>query len=163
MGEGCDRTGRASSRPAVKTRVRCDRPGRVDPGALDSVRGGIVAWLFYVAIGRYGERRRDLRRTPAAAAVWLGWTSAEGFVAVPGVLLDVSRGGGRIVLPERPPWRRPVWVYSEASEVPACVRSELVGLTPAPSGNFAARLRFRDHASTVFLQAVLCGGQKNQT
>jgi hypothetical protein len=140
--------------------VRLDKP--FDPGA-EAVEppkpeyGGLIDMLRK-AIGSVSrDRRGAFRHDVVARDIWVGWWTGEHFDAVLGQLLNLSRSGAMIVLGYRPPRRQPIWIYKEVGSTLACVRGQLVGLNPAPNGEFSARFRFSSPCPTVLCQSALCG------
>lgn len=98
-----------------------------------------------------------VRHPVVETEIWLGWWVDDDFGAVPGRLVNLSRSGAMVLLPERPPWNQPVWFYRKINDVTVHARSQLVGVMPAPGGAFRARFRFAAYCPTELCLAALCG------
>jgi hypothetical protein len=103
------------------------------------------------------ERRGGMRHAAVAHEIWVGWSTATHFVALDGLLVNISRGGARIVLGDRPPRDRPVWVYKEIRSVVSSVRGDVLGMTPAPGGAYAVRVQFTTPCPTLLCESAVCG------
>jgi hypothetical protein len=103
------------------------------------------------------ERRGGVRHPVAAHEIWVGWSSRDQFVALDGMMINISRGGALILLKDRPPRNRPVWVYKDVAGDVRSVRGNVVGLTPAPGGAYAVRFRFATPCPTALCESAVCG------
>jgi hypothetical protein len=104
------------------------------------------------------ERRGGVRHPVASREIWVGWSARDQFVALDGMMINISRGGALVLLKDRPPRDRPVWVYKDVAGVVRSVRGEVVGFTPAPGGAYAVRFRFATPCPTALCESVVCGG-----
>ena len=103
------------------------------------------------------ERRGGMRHPAVSQDIWVGWATRNQFEALDGLLINISRGGALIVLRNRPPRDRPVWVYKEIASSVWSVRGEVVGFTPAPGGAFAVRFQFATPCPTRLCESAVCG------
>jgi hypothetical protein len=86
----------------------------------------------------------------------VGWWDADDFGVVKARLIDLSRGGARVVMEVKPPSREPIWFYKESGDAIATVRGYVVRRDAAVNGAFMVRFRFASECPTFFCQAVLC-------
>jgi len=125
------------------------------PGAAAVERPGRFLAFFRAIRSERRDRRRAPRHEAVEPEVWVGWRREDGFLAVPGRLVDISRGGARVVLPHRPPGNRPVWIYKGKTGGLGPVRAATVSLTPAPDGAFSVRFEFQSPCPTPLWEGVL--------
>lgn len=102
--------------------------------------------------------RRAYPRFPAADdRVWLGWWATDSrFAAVAARLVDVSRGGARLMVAEPPPAADYVWIRS-ADPQASCVQGEVLEVSRPDRGDFVARVRFLDGCPDDFFDLVTRG------
>ena len=166
-----DRTYRESQRKIRLGRsgpkdVRVDRPFGSEPlpdAPPEAGNLGLLELLRRAIAGDPGDRRSSVRHETGRAELWVGWWSGDHFGATIGRLLDLSRGGARVVLSAKPPRKQPVWLYKEVGTTLSFVRGDLVGINPAPGGEFCARFRFAAHCPTLLCQALICGDHLTPT
>jgi hypothetical protein len=162
-----DRTYRESHRKIRLGRsgpkhVRVDRPFGSEPPAdapAEVGNPGLLELLKRAIAGDRGDRRSSVRH----ATGQVGWWSGDQFGATIGRLLDLSRGGARVILSAKPPRKQSVWLYKEVGTTLSFVRGDLVGIGPAPGGEFCARFRFAAHCPTLLCQALICGDHLTPT
>lgn len=138
--------------------LRIDRPFEAEPTPepVELPRARLIDMLRRAISGNHGERRSSVRHDVANSELWIGWWTDDHFGANRARLLNLSRGGARVVMTNRPPKREPVWLYKEVGTTLSFVRGDLVGVTPAPGGLFCARFRFSTHCPTLLCQALIC-------
>ena len=166
-----DRTYRESHRKSRASRsgpkqVRVDRPfGSEPPSDAPAEAGnpGLLGLLRRAIAGNKGDRRSSVRHDTGHAELWVGWWTDDHFGATLGRLLDLSRGGARVVLAAKPPRKQSVWLYKEVGTTISVVRGDLVGMTPSPGGEFCVRFRFATHCPTLLCQALICGDHLDPT
>jgi hypothetical protein len=152
---------RIKLRRAGQKLVRLDRPGDLEEGAeaREEAVGGngrLIDLILKAIRANPADRRRDFRHDAVEHEVWVGWWTRDDFGAVPGYLLNISRGGAQIVLDCRPPRKRAVWVYKDIGSTLATVSAQVAGHTPAPGGAYCVRFRFASPCPTVLSRSVLC-------
>ncbi|MFO0954243.1 MAG: hypothetical protein U0835_24415 [Isosphaeraceae bacterium] len=142
--------------------VRLDSPFAPPPGPGDRPTGtpesgGLLDLIRKAIQASTRERRGAVRHDAVERDIWVGWWTGEHFGAVQGRLVNISRSGALIVMGSKPPKRQPIWLYKEVGEALACVRAEVVGVTPAPSSEYTSRFRFAVPCPTILCQAAVCG------
>lgn len=143
--------------------VRLDRPLLGEPENPNAANtdpadeGSRLFRMIWKAI-RYddSDRRRARRHAAEEPEVWLGWWAGDQFGAVSGEVVDISRGGARLIVPDKPPRKQPLWLYKEVDGALTCVRAEVLAVTPSPKGHHSVRLRFEVPCPTSICQAVVC-------
>ena len=127
------------------------------PTAAASDSSGLWAMIWKKVNAKAEERRGGTRHEAVSHEIWLGWSTRSEFVSLDGLLLNISRGGALLILKERPPRDRPIWVYKKVCSVVPSVRGEVVATTPAPGGAFAVRVKFAIPCPTILCESAVCG------
>jgi hypothetical protein len=139
---------------------RVDKPSHslIGPDPKPVAENGRLWNLIWGKVNAAAQERRGGVRHPVVShEIWAGWSTRDQFVALDGMLVNISRGGALILLQDRPPRDRPVWVYKKVMGVVWSVRGEVVGFTPAPGGAFAVRFRFATPCPTALCESAVCG------
>lgn len=123
------------------------REGRAAPANL---LGAFRDW-------QAADRRQSPRHEPAGnkARVWVGWWDGDAFPIQRGTLLDLSRGGARVILPQRPPAGQAVWACVGSPEPSDSIEAKVLGDARGPSGQIT-RLKFDAPCPASFFQALGC-------
>jgi hypothetical protein len=74
-------------------------------------------------------------------------------------MLDISRAGAALTVPDRPPLRvlTKVCLRLVGSEPTPWVEAVVLGVEPDESGQFRVRLKFNDPCPTYFLRVAVLG------
>jgi PilZ domain len=139
---------------------RLDKPSHalVESDPERDVENGRLWNLIWGKVSAAAQERRGGVRHPVVShEIWVGWSARDQFVALDGVMVNISRGGALILLKDRPPRDRPVWVYKDVAGLVRSVRGEVVGFTPAPGGAYAVRFRFATPCPTILCESAVCG------
>jgi hypothetical protein len=119
----------------------------------------LLGFLRARALARPVERRRDPRCDAAERPARLVWEVAGEAVERPAQVLDVSRGGARLAVPEPPPVGQAVRLYLEgAGPLPRVDATVLEVVTP-PDRPPQLRLGFRGPCPVSFFRAIVLGDE----
>ena len=159
------------SRRGTRVRIDAGSGGPAAPGQDLAPGRGSLLRAFHAwggPLGRKGplissgpepepERRAEPRHNPAECLAWVGWRTWRGFRMNDAVLINLSRGGARVFLDERPPQGRAVWVFLEAPGRNAVVKAQSLDVKAAPTGQFSARVEFLEVCPYALFEAAVCG------
>ncbi|MFO0910345.1 MAG: hypothetical protein U0794_18705 [Isosphaeraceae bacterium] len=118
--------------------------------------GWLFEFLRRAIQARSRDRRGALRHNVVNRDVWVGWWTRDDFGAVAGSLVNLSRGGALVTIPQRPPKRQSIWLYKEVDDALVCARGEMVDHVAAPQGAYNVRLKFAAPCPTILCEAALC-------
>ncbi len=143
--------------PAGRPDVRPDRAEGVAGSGTPTKEAQLLGLLRARAASKR-ERRWSPRFSAVEHRAWLGWWRTEGaYSIVAARLLDVSRGGARVVLAEAPPEDHPVWVCLGAPRPIDCVRGITLEVRLEREGGYGVRVRFVGSCPDVFYRAAVHG------
>jgi hypothetical protein len=166
-GESDDLGRERDRRSRQGTRVRIDE-GSASGDDLAPGRGSLLrafsAWerpadtgLPSERVEPATERRAEPRHHHVECLAWVGWKIWRGFRMNDALLINLSRGGARIFLDEKPPLGRPVWVFLETPDNQAIIKAEVRDIETTPQGQCLARVGFLEPCPYALFEAAVCG------
>jgi hypothetical protein len=103
------------------------------------------------------DRRLEPRHHHVECLAWVGWKIWRGFRTKDAVLINLSRGGARIFLDEKPPTGRPVWVFLETPGNTAIIKAEVRDTETTRQGQCLVRVGFLEVCPYALFEAAVCG------
>jgi hypothetical protein len=138
--------------------VRFDAPAAA--GADGLVRRG-VGLVRSLVVARAGvcrvERRRDARYRPGVTRAWAGWWTGQAFRLGRAEIINLSKGGGLVLLTCRPPLSQPIWVCLSPPSPAEYVQARVLDAAVVSTGDYRARLEFHEPAPPSFFRDAGCG------
>jgi hypothetical protein len=145
-----------------KKQFRVDRGGE-PAGAGGSLLGTFQGWntrstrAASVAPSPVTERRTEARHARPECLAWVSWSGFWKFQTRDALVIDLSRGGARILLDGPPAERRPFWVFLGSSGEKVVMRAEIREVERLRNGQCAVRVMFRDPCPYSLFEAAVCG------
>ncbi|MGE3819466.1 MAG: hypothetical protein AB7I30_08525 [Isosphaeraceae bacterium] len=121
-------------------------------GAPADLLGTFRDWQ---AADRRRSPRHDATDSGNEARVWVGWWDGAEFQIQRGSLVNLGRGGARLVLSRRLAPGRTVWVCVGRPDPVDSIEARVLEAGAGPSGH-VTRLRFHAPCPAGFLQASGC-------
>lgn len=106
-----------------------------------------------------GEAHRTNPRRHCSTPARLSWTQGEKSRVIRARMLDISRAGAALTVPERPPLRVQTQIRLRLAgpEPTPWIEAVVLGVEPDESGRFRVRLKFNDPCPTYFLRVAVLG------
>ncbi|WP_165246066.1 PilZ domain-containing protein [Paludisphaera soli] len=104
------------------------------------------------------ERRAEPRLPAVDGRTWLGWWASESeFATVGSLVLNLSRGGARILTPTPPAPGDEVWLKAAKAAPSDCAVGEVLEVSPTGDGGHFVRVRFDEHCPDDLFEAITRG------
>jgi hypothetical protein len=138
---------------ARRWKIRFDSPPGL--GARSQAEQGDILSLFRAHDQTVpDDRRRNPRYRPAQTHAWVGWWKGSRFAIALAELVNLSKGGALVLLPDRPPSAQPIWLCLRSPGPSDYVQARVLDAAIQPAGDYRARLEFHEPAPLGFFFAA---------
>ncbi len=136
--------------------VRLDRARATEDDKPTS--NGSLLDLFRAWLVRSPQDRRTMPRHPTyELQIWIGWCrDDQNFFASFARLVNVSRGGALVHVPDPPPQGKLAWICLGEPEPKDCIEGKVLEVSSERPGEYAVRLAFTEPCPHEFFEAAVC-------